>query len=127
MIDRCEVPGCRKSMEPDDPDGYCPVHRSNLERYGHPERVERRPPDLPEHLEPIWEEMADQVRVSIGVAGLEALCVQVYRLRQAQAKVTEEGMVVADQKGSPVPHPALRIEKDAQSEIRRWLKDFGSR
>ena len=126
MIDTCRIDGCRGSHS-NDPDDLCPPHRRNVERYGHPTKITKTPPELPDHLRPIWEEMADQVAVKIGIAGMEALCVQVYRLREAQKKITEEGMVVADPKGNPTTHPALKIEKDAQSEIRRWVKDFGIR
>jgi len=50
-----------------------------------------------------------------------------YRLREAQKKITTEGLVVADARENPVPHPALKIEKEAQAEIRRWIKDYGVR
>jgi len=121
-MDECEAVGCRmRSVRA----GLCPAHEENKRRYGHPTKITRQPPTLAEHLVPIWEELSEQVRPSIGMAGLEALAIQVYRLRTAQEKITSEGMVVADPKGNPTPHPALRVEKDAQSEIRRWIKDYG--
>lgn len=86
-----------------------------------------RPDDLPEHLVPIWDEMVPQVRSNIGAAGMEALCTQVYRMRDAQKRITEEGIVVADSKGNATPHPALDIEKKAQDEVRKWLKDYRRR
>lgn len=69
--------------------------------------------------------MAPKVRPSIGLVGLEALCGQVYRLRDAQERVTKDGAVVGDAKGNPAPHPALAIERAAQSEIRQWVTKFG--
>lgn len=75
----------------------------------------------------IWSEMVGQVRPTIGAVGLEALCVQVARMRDAQRRITAEGLVVADAKGNPVPHPALAVEKQAQAEIRQWLGKFGAR
>lgn len=110
-----------------DADGLCPNHRQNVERYGDPERIAKRPEHLAEHLCPIWDEIAPQVSLRIGFAGLEALCGQMYRLREAQKKITTEGLVVADARENPVPHPALKIEKEAQAEIRRWIKDYGVR
>jgi len=83
------------------------------------------PDTLPDYLRPIWDELDEQMRDSIGAVGLEALCVQVYRMRDAQARVTADGMVVVDAKGNPVPHPALDIEKRAQAEVRTWLDKYG--
>ena len=65
------------------------------------------PDHLPDHLRPIWEETAPKVRPNIGPIGLEALCAQIYRMRDAQERVTKDGSVVADAKGNPCPHPAL--------------------
>lgn len=54
----------------------------------------------------------------------EAYCGQVARLREAQRRVSIEGLVIADPKGNPVPHPAIQIEKQAQAEIRAWGTKF---
>jgi hypothetical protein len=67
------------------------------------------------------------VQEAIGSAGLEALVVQVHRMRDAQERITAEGIVVADSKGNPIPHPALAIERQAQVEIRTWLAKYGGR
>lgn len=87
----------------------------------------KKPPSLPEHLRPIWDEMENEVSERIGAAGLEALCGQVYRMRTAEDRVSREGIVVADVKGNPAPHPALAIEKQAQAEVRAWLLKYGRR
>jgi len=84
------------------------------------------PAQLPENLEPIWKELSRQVRPRIGSAGMEALCGQVFRLRDAQARIAKDGAVVLDGKGVPGPHPAIAIEKSAGAEIRAWLQKFGS-
>ena len=86
-----------------------------------------RPASLPEHLSSIWDEVVSDVRDDIGCCGLEALCIQVHRLRVAQAKVTDEGVIVASEKGTPMAHPGLEIEAKAQREIRMWLEKFGVR
>jgi hypothetical protein len=86
-----------------------------------------KPDSLPDHLGGIWDEMEAQVTPQIGAAGMEALCTQVYRMRDAQKRITEEGIVVADTKGNPTPHPALDIEKRAQNEVRQWLKAYRRR
>lgn len=86
-----------------------------------------KPASLPEHLSAIWDEFVTQFRPTIGAAGLESLCTQVYRARDAQRRITADGMIVADSKGNPGAHPALAIEKQAQTEIRQWIKDHGAR
>lgn len=74
---------------------------------------------LPEDVSRAW---ADLVADGVEPApGFEALCGQVARMREAQRRVSSEGLVVADEKGRPVPHPALEIERRAQAEVRAWL------
>lgn len=87
----------------------------------------RVPDHLPAHLAPIWEEILPTVQPAIGPVGLEALCAQIYRMRDAQERVTKDGAVVADAKGNPCPHPAIAIEKQAQAEVRAWVAKFGRR
>ncbi|MGH6920761.1 MAG: P27 family phage terminase small subunit [Geminicoccaceae bacterium] len=79
------------------------------------------PDDLPGHIRVIWDEMARELSPAVGVVGLEAFCVAVHRLRTADEAISREGIVVADAKGNPVPHPALGVEKQAQAEVRAWL------
>ena len=55
---------------------------------------------------------------------LEAYAGQVVRLRDAQRRLQAEGSVVEDPKGFPIPHPALKIERDAQDELRKWGDRF---
>lgn len=83
-----------------------------------------KPAALPDHLKPIWDEMAGQVSPKIGLAGMEALVIQVYRMRDAQQRVSRDGLVVADEKGRAVEHPALAIERAATREVRDWMKQF---
>jgi P27 family predicted phage terminase small subunit len=78
--------------------------------------------ELPAHLEAIRRELVGQVAQDIPPAAMEAICVQIHRMRTAQQRISEEGIVVADPKGSPVPHPALAVEKQASAELRTWLK-----
>lgn len=86
-----------------------------------------RPSHLAEHLIPIWDEFEGQISPRIGAAGLEALCVSVYRLRDAEARITADGMIVSDARGNPAAHPALAIEKQAQADIRQWMSKFTRR
>lgn len=86
-----------------------------------------KPSTLPDHLSAIWDETAPRVVRRIGPMGLEALCGQIFRMRDAQERVTKDGAIVADAKGNPCPHPALAIEKAAQAEVRAWIIKFGVR
>lgn len=87
--------------------------------------IMRKRGGLPEHLSKIWDDVEPTVYPVIGPVGLEALCGQVHRQRDAEQRITEEGLVVQDSKGNPVPHPAIVIEKQAQAEIRQWLLKYG--
>ena len=82
---------------------------------------------LPEHLSEIWDDVVDSVEVRIGSVGLEALCGQIHRQREAERRISEEGIVVQDVKGNPTPHPSLATEKQAQAEIRNWIGTYGKR
>lgn len=51
---------------------------------------------------------------------LEALAGQIARLRDAQARIDKDGLIVQDGKSNPIEHPAIAIELKAQDEIRKW-------
>lgn len=94
-------------------------------------------PSAPEHLPDaaaaVWGEISATFAASgddisrVSGPDLDAYVGQVVRLRDAQARVDREGMVVADAKGQPIPHPALALERDAQKEIRAWGDTFRPR
>lgn len=82
--------------------------------------------DVPEHLpddvSAVWREL-----VGGGATpgpDLEAYCGQVARLRDAQRRLNDEGLVIADPKGFPIPHPAIQIELRAQEQIKKWGSRF---
>lgn len=77
----------------------------------------------PKHLSPavaaVWDECApDLARKRLTDAQIEAYAVCVARMRDAQARVDAEGLIIADEKGRPIPHPALVIEKSCRAELR---------
>ncbi len=78
----------------------------------------------------MWVEVVEAygagVEAIIGPA-LEAYCGQVATLREAQAKLAAEGLIVSDPKGFPINHPAIGIERAAQEEIRKWGDAFRPR
>jgi len=93
------------------------------------------PQHLPADVAAVWDEVIADLTTAYGPtvakasAGpdLEAYCGQVARLRDAQRRIADEGAIVADPKGTPVPHPAVAIERAAQDEIRKWGSTFRPR
>jgi P27 family predicted phage terminase small subunit len=47
------------------------------------------------------------------------------RMRQAQALLAAEGLVVKDRFGQPKQHPASLVERDAKQAVLRGLKALG--
>ena len=87
------------------------------------------PAHLSEAARAVWVEVTSAHSDPSPIIGpdLEAYCVQVARMRDAQKRIDAEGLVVADEKGRPVPHPAIAIEKVAQAEVRAWGQRFRPR
>ena len=77
----------------------------------------------PKHLSDlaakVWDECAPELqRKRLTDAQIEAYAVCVARMRDAQGRVDREGLIVADEKGRPIPHPALAIEKSCRAELK---------
>lgn len=70
----------------------------------------------------VWRELEDGGMIP--GPGFDAYCNQVTIERDASARISAEGLIVADAKGQPVPHPALDIQRRAQAEIRSWSGKF---
>ena len=85
------------------------------------------PGHLTESVRAVWVEVVsaygDGAEAIEGPA-LEAYCGQVATLRICQEKLASEGLIVADPKGVPIEHPAIRLERAAQDEIRKWGDQF---
>ena len=77
---------------------------------------------MPDAERAIWQQMV--AAGSPEGPELEAFVGQVARLREAQRRIAAEGLITADPKGYPIPHPAIAIEKAAQAEIRAWGSKF---
>ncbi len=74
----------------------------------------------------VWREIvaSNDLAGNVDRAALEAFASLVWRLREARARVDEEGMVVKDARGHVVPHPALLVERQTAEEIRAWGDRF---
>lgn len=85
------------------------------------------PPDhLPEEVATVWREIvaSNDLAGTVDRSALEAFSSLLARLRQARARIEEEGMVVTDTRGKVVPHPALALERDLAEDIRKWGDRF---
>lgn len=81
------------------------------------------PPTLSEGQRAIWDEVAPGLERKLVPAGtIEAYVVCLYRMRDAQARVDREGLLIADEKGRPIPHPALAIERACRSELKTLVR-----
>ncbi len=84
-------------------------------------------PEPPGHLSEaaagVWRDVAAAMLAEgRTVHQVEAYSVLVARLRAAQERVDREGMIVADDRGRPVPHPALLIERECRADLRLWSR-----
>lgn len=72
----------------------------------------------------IWPAVEDRFAAGDEVE-LAALCVQIVRLRDAQARIDAEGLIVLGGRGQPMQHPAIPVERDAGVAIRQLAQRFG--
>ena len=64
-------------------------------------------------LDGAMDELKPQVSKDTPEAVLEGIAVQLLQAREARDRIDREGSVVKDQRGSVIPHPAIKIELDA--------------
>lgn len=83
-----------------------------------------KPATLPEYLHDLWDEIAPQLLGDTPPAAGESLCRQMHLLRDAEERVSREGAVIVDGKGNAAEHPAIKIQRDASNEVRRWLQEY---
>ena len=85
------------------------------------------PPErMPEKVAEVWREIvsSNELAANVDRQALEAYCHLIARLRAAQERIEEEGMVVRDTKGKVIPHPALEVERKMTDAIRAWGDRF---
>lgn len=85
------------------------------------------PKHLSDSAKAAWESIVADIDIVVEAPALEAYAVALGRMRDAQARIDAEGLVVADDKGRPAPHPALAIEKQQADEVRKWLQRYRPR
>lgn len=86
------------------------------------------PDYLPKRVADVWDEVEAAFSPTafdrLNKQNLEAYCGQVATMREAQQRVSKEGIIIADAKGDPIEHPAIGIVKRAQEQIRAWGTEF---
>lgn len=56
-------------------------------------------------------------RSATAVDAMAAYATLVARLEDARERIDRDGLVVADDKGRPIPHPALGIERSCMADL----------
>lgn len=86
----------------------------------------------PEHLSEgaasVWREVVERHGDPEQIVGpeFESYCVVVNRARIAAKRIDTEGVVVNDERGNAVEHPAFAIERKAQAQIKAWGDRFSA-
>ena len=70
--------------------------------------------------------LGDEAEFKVGPE-FEAYCSAVTRLRDAQARIRAEELIVPASKNAPVAHPAYAIERQASDDLRKWGDKFKPR
>lgn len=68
--------------------------------------------------------VSEQVKARTPAAVITMIETQLERAREAGERVSREGSVVRDMKGSVIPHPAIAVEASAQKLAAGLLKDW---
>lgn len=82
------------------------------------------PAHLADSVRAVWNDVVANVGDHVEGPDLEAYCGQVATMREAEARVAREGIIVAGAKAEPIPHPAVEVARKAQAEIRAWGDRF---
>lgn len=93
-------------------------------------RVPKPPADLGPEARATWKRLAPLVvkaglLTTADLEAFEAMCDAAAIRRQAAALLKAEGLTSSGYKGQPVEHPAVKIERAAAQEFRRWADKFG--
>ena len=84
------------------------------------------PEGLPEEAAAAWREIVESNDLAgrVDRAALEVIATLMGRLRVARDRVESEGLVVTDERGKAIPHPALLVERQTAEAIRAWGDRF---
>lgn len=84
------------------------------------------PEGLPDDAAAAWREIVASNDLSgrVDRAALEVIATLMGRIRTARDRVESEGLVVTDERGKAIPHPALLVERQTAEAIRAWGDRF---
>lgn len=92
--------------------------------------MSKRTPQPPAHLsadaQEAWTEVVKQHPRPEKITGpaLEAYANTIALQRDAEARVQREGQIIADERGTAIPHPAIEIARNARHDVMRWAEKF---
>lgn len=89
------------------------------------------PEEMPENVADVWREIVeahvdaddDSIGRKVGPR-MEAFCAITADLRDATKRVSTDGLLVQDARGTAIPHPAIAIKNDASRELARYGDEF---
>lgn len=85
------------------------------------------PPEVAAVREELLTEVSNDQAARMVGPEFDAYCGAVARLRDAQARIAEEELIVPDAKNNPVVHPAYAVERLATEDLRKWGDKFRPR
>ena len=90
-----------------------------------------KPPSfLPPLAKREWKRIVPQLNAmgllsDLDISALAAYCVAYSTWVDALAQIKKTGALVRSPNGFPMPSPYIKISRDAQDEMMKWLKEFG--
>ena len=58
---------------------------------------------------------------------VEMIATQLDTMRDCRKRIQNDGTIVADARGNPIQHPAIKLEADAQSRVNKLLVRWAAR
>ena len=88
------------------------------------------PEGLSLEAQALWATLAPPLRaqglLTVASAPALAICCQAWAdVRECERVIREQGMFVMTERGTPIPHPALRAKRDAEQMFLRYAAQFG--
>jgi hypothetical protein len=69
----------------------------------------------------IEKELLEQIEEETPKLIIESMVNLILTMRTARNSINDDGLMVKNGKNDPIPHPAIKIEQDAQSKLAMFL------
>lgn len=108
-----------------------PGKRPIRDNVGLPPSENLKPPSfLPADAKNEWKRVVHKLAgvgllTDLDLSALAAYCQSYATWLEAIKRIKELGMIVKSPNGYPMPNPYIKIQRDAQSEMLSWLREFG--